>query len=69
MINETLIEDFKGYHIVEDDRGVISVYDSVHDTYFVVALDDSKKGSARGFNEALNTTEQARNYINWITKQ
>lgn len=66
-----LVEEYKGKQIVVPEPDPKSdchmVYDPEQVTLFIVGLDDSKRN---GYRESNPTTVQdARNYIDWITKK
>jgi hypothetical protein len=68
----TFIETYLGLNVVKDVRKegeTIMVHDPQMDTLFIVCMDDSKRQGKRTFDEAHNTVEAARSYIDWVVKK
>ena len=63
-----VLETYKGLNIVKSDDGVIMVHNPIHETLFIVCMDDSKSCGHRTFDEKYNTVEEARNHIDWLKK-
>jgi hypothetical protein len=69
MENLSLIEVYKNHNIYNWDNVIaVNKVEDGEDHLFIVALDDSKMNGKRKFLDLANTTEEAKKYIDWLTK-